>query len=208
MSERATPVSRPVLVVDDDENYCQFVTRLLERAGYTTEARRTGEEALAAARAQRPALVILDIKLPGLSGYEVCRELKDAFGSGIPVIFVTGVRTEPFDRAAGLLLGADDYIVKPFEAGEFLARVRRLLSPTAALVWLPEGSAAALTRREREVLLLLAEGLDQAAIAERLVISPTTVSTHLQHVLEKLGVHSRAQAVAFAHRVGLASLAD
>ena len=137
MSERATPVSRPVLVVDDDENYCQFVTRLLARAGYTTEARRTGEEALAAARAQRPALVILDIKLPGLSGYEVCRELKDAFGSGIPVIFVTGVRTEPFDRAAGLLMGADDYIVKPFEAGEFLARVRRLLSPTAALVWSP-----------------------------------------------------------------------
>jgi DNA-binding NarL/FixJ family response regulator len=198
-------LSTSVLVVDDDEGYLQLVTSVLERAGYTTVTFASGEEALAAARTERPALAILDVKLPDVSGYEVCRALKDTFGSGLPVIFVSGVRTEPFDKAAGLLLGAEDYIAKPFEAGEFLARVRRLLSPKAALQS-PDGSAAALTPREREVLLLLAEGLDQAEIAERLVISPTTVSTHLQHILEKLGVHSRAQAVALAHRVGLTSL--
>jgi two-component system nitrate/nitrite response regulator NarL len=194
-----------VLVVEDDESQRQLITSLLERAGYTTVTRQTGEDALLAARAEPPALVILDVKLPGLSGYGVCRELKDAFGSGLPVIFVSGVRTEPFDRAAGLLVGADDYIVKPFDPDEFLARVRRHLSPTNAVGRPAEASASVLTPRELEVLRLLADGLDQADIAERLVISPKTVATHIQHILEKLGVHSRAQAVAVAHQTGLGS---
>ncbi|HSE81557.1 MAG TPA: response regulator transcription factor [Gaiellaceae bacterium] len=124
------------------------------------------------------------------------------FGKSLPVFFLSGIRVEPFDRAAGLLVGADDYIVKPFDPDEFLARVRRHLAPKARRSE-AQPTANGLTAREHEVLRLLAEGLNQTEIAERLVISPKTVATHIQHVLEKLGVHSRAQAVAAAHRRGL-----
>ena len=194
--------SRTVFVVDDDENERQLVISLLERAGYETMGFETGEDALLAVATEPPALVILDVKLPGISGYEVCREFKDAFGRSLPVIFVSGIRVEPFDRAAGLLVGADDYVVKPFDPDEFLARVRKHLAPRARVTEVLL-TADVLTPRELEVLRLLADGLTQADIAERLVISPKTVATHIQHVLEKLGVHSRAQAVAAAHRYGL-----
>jgi DNA-binding NarL/FixJ family response regulator len=194
-------LSGKVLVVDDDANLRELVTGLLERAGYATLGFESGEEVLAFPMG-RPALVILDVKLPGLSGYEVCRELKDMFGSDLPVLLVSAVRIEPFDRAAGLLIGADDYMVKPLDPDELIARVRRHLAPRPRA---PEEQPGAelLTPRELEVLRLLAGGLDQLEIAERLVISPKTVSTHIQHVLVKLGVHSRAQAVAAAHRLGL-----
>lgn len=195
-------LSGTVFVIEDDENERQLVMTLLERAGYAAIGFETGEDALLALVTQSPALVILDVKLPGVSGYEVCRQLKDAFGSSLPVLFVSGVRVEPFDRAAGLLVGADDYVVKPFEPGEFLARVRRHVAPRARLQ-AGRPTSNGLTPRELEVLHLLADGLNQAKIAEQLVISPKTVATHIQHVLEKLDVHSRAQAVAAAHRYGL-----
>ncbi len=195
-------LSGKVLVVDDDENLRELVTTLLERAGYPTLGFESGEEILAFPMG-RPALVILDVRLPGLSGYEVCRELKDLFGSSLPVLLVSAVRIEAFDRAAGLLIGADDYMVKPLDPDELIARVRRYLAPH------PRGTEAdagveLLTPRELEVLRLLAGGMDQREIAQRLVISPKTVATHIQHILAKLGVHSRAQAVAAAHRHGLA----
>src|SRR5947199_241905 len=79
----------------------------------------------AAARTARPAVVLLDISLPDVSGFEVCRELRDEFGDDLPIIFVSGERVEAVDRAVGLLLGADDYVVKPFDLDELLARVRR-----------------------------------------------------------------------------------
>lgn len=87
-----------------------------------------------------------------MAGYEVCRELKDAYGEGFPVIFVSGVRTEPFDRAAGLLVGADDYLVKPFEVDEFMARIRKHLAPEPIAAPQAETMTASLTPREREVL--------------------------------------------------------
>lgn len=189
-----------VLVVEDDANLRELVRSLLERAGYATLGFASGEDVLAAV--ERPALVILDVRLPGLSGYEVCRELKDKFGTSLPVLLVSAVRTEAFDRAAGLLIGADDYMVKPLDPDELIARVRRHLAPQKRATEAPPG-VVLLTPREREVLQLLAGGMDQREIAERLVISSKTVSTHIQHILVKLGVHSRAQAVAAAHRYGL-----
>ena len=201
MTKLAT-LSGSVLLVDDDELYLELVSTTLERAGYRISLARSGEEALALSRSERPAIVVLDVKLPGVSGYEVCRQLKDAFGDGLPVVFVSGVRTEAFDRAAGLLVGADDYLVKPFEVDEFMARIRKHLAPGPGATQV-ETPASALTPREREVLGLLADGLDQGEIADRLVISSKTVSTHIQHILEKLGVHSRAQAVSVAYNEGL-----
>jgi two-component system, NarL family, nitrate/nitrite response regulator NarL len=187
-----------ILIVDDDRHSRALISRVLRRAGYSTYEAKAGEEALAAAKRARPALVIVEALLPGMSGYEVCRELKDEFGEALPIVFVSGNRTEPGDRVAGLLLGGDDYVVKPFDPDELLARVRRLL-PTP----LDDGRTAhKLTARELHVLSLLVDGLTQSEIAEKLFISPKTVGKHIEHILAKLGVHSRAQAVALAVRNG------
>src|SRR5439155_10679295 len=143
----------------------------------------SGGEALAAARTARPALVLLDISLPDVSGFEVCRELRDEFGDDLPIIFVSGERVEAVDRAVGLLLGADDYVVKPFDPDELLARVRRSID-RVELGNRRNGerlrSAFDLTDRERDVVMRLADGLGQNAIAAELVISPKTVATHIQ----------------------------
>ena len=115
-------------------------------------------------------------------------------------MFVSGERVEPCDRVAGLLLGADDYVVKPFAPDELIARVRRLVVRSASDE--PGALRSKLTRREQEVLQLLASGLTQPEIARELVISSSTVASHIEHILDKLGVHSRAQAVALALRSG------
>jgi DNA-binding NarL/FixJ family response regulator len=160
----------------------------------------TGAEALAISQDHPPALVVLDVNLPDISGYEVCRELRDAFGDQLPILFLSGARTESYDRVGGLLLGADDYVVKPFAPDELLARVRRLLTRATSATATPDFD---LTGRERQVLALLATGQTQAGIAQELVLSEATIATHIQHILRKVGVHSRAEAVAFAHRHGI-----
>src|SRR5215217_7545551 len=191
---------RRILVVDDDDGFNTFVASVLERAGFEHEEVADGEEALASVHAARPALVILDVSLPRISGYELCRELRDWYGEELPIIFVSGVRTASMDRVSGLLVGADDYLVKPFEPDELLARIRRLLrknsahNPPSGRPARTEALRAELTARELEVLELLAEGLTQDVIGRELVISPRTVGTHIQNLLGKLGVHSRAHA--------------
>ena len=195
-----------ILIVDDDANYRAFVSSILGRVGYVTREASSGEEALSSVRDGRPSCVLLDVLLPGVTGYAVCRELRDEYGEALPIIFVTGERTEAGDRVAGLLLGADDYVVKPFDPDELLARVRRSID-RVELGRRRNGdqlrSAFDLTDRERDVVVRLADGLGQNAIAAELVISPKTVATHIQRILTKLGVHSRAEAVAVAYREGL-----
>jgi DNA-binding NarL/FixJ family response regulator len=189
-----------ILVVDDDPGSRLLMSSLLAQAGFSTAEARTGEEAVEWTRRSRPDLVLLDVRLPGLSGYEICRQLRDEFRDEVEIIFVSGERTEALDRAAGLLVGADDYVVKPFSPDELLARVRARIgrSRRAAV-----SNGAVLTRRELQVLRLLADGLGQKEIAAELVISSKTVGAHIQHILGKLEVHSRAQAVAQAYRQGL-----
>jgi DNA-binding NarL/FixJ family response regulator len=199
-----TPTCGPILVVDDDPAFRELVATLLGRVGPPILEAATGEEALEAARSERPSLVLLDVDVPGISGYEVCRELREAYGHQLPIVFVSGRRTEQLDRVGGLLHGADDYLVKPLAADELLARVRRHLVRSQPARPVEDGVASSLTEREGEILRLLADGLDQRAIADVLVISPKTVATHIQRVLGKIGVKSRAQAVAYAHRHGLA----
>jgi DNA-binding NarL/FixJ family response regulator len=194
-----------ILLVDDDAAFREFVRSLLSRIGYDVVETGEGDEALEVARAERPSLVLLDVDVPGISGYEVCRALRDMYGEDLPIIFVSGRRTEQLDLVGGLLIGADDYVVKPFETAELLARVRRHLSRGPRN--LNGSNGAGLTPREQEILELLAAGLAQRAIAEQLVISPKTVATHIQRILGKLGVRSRAQAVAYAHRNGLVDAA-
>ena len=197
-----------ILVADADEAYREQIKLLVARIGCATVDAADGRQALEVAHEYRPALILLEVNLLGVSGYEVCHELRGAFDRDVSIIFVSGARTEPYDRVAGLLLGADDYIVKPFDEGELLARIRSSLRHFEAVTRANGGSLstiALLTARELEVLRLLAHGLTQSDIADRLVISPKTVGTHIQRTLGKLGVHSRVQAVALAHEYGLAN---
>jgi DNA-binding NarL/FixJ family response regulator len=205
MSAAASNVTH-ILVVDDDEAFRALMRTVLERAGFEVHEAADGDEAVAAAQLARPSLVLLDVGLPGIGGYEVLRELHDLIGEDLPVIFVSGDRGDRRDVVAGLLLGADDYVVKPVLPDELLARVRRSLrrhSARTVSANSAEPALAALTARETEVLALLAGGLTQAEIAARLVLSPRTVGTHIQHILSKLDVHNRAQAVGVALRNGL-----
>jgi DNA-binding NarL/FixJ family response regulator len=189
-----------VLIVALDDAVREMATRLFRRAGYTTSAVTTGEEALAAARADRPSLVILELELGDMSGFEVCHELRDhGAAQDLPIIIVSGDRTESSDKVAGLLIGADDYLAKPFDPDELLVRARRILNRAP----IPPPTDNPLTGREVQVMQLLADGMSQDAIAKELFISPKTVATHIQRIITKLGVHSRTQAVALAYRDGL-----
>jgi DNA-binding NarL/FixJ family response regulator len=185
-----------VLIADEDPASRDHLARVLEAAGYEIMQVASGEEVLEAVREVRPSIVLLEIPLGGLSGYEVCRALR-AEASEMPIVFVSGSRTESYDRVAGLLVGADDYIVKPYAPDELLTRVRHLVRRSQPSV---PSITARLTSREREVLLLLADGLRQDDIAERLFISRKTVGTHVANILRKLGVRSQTQAVAVAFR--------
>jgi DNA-binding NarL/FixJ family response regulator len=186
-----------ILVADGDEESRQELAMLLDAAGYDVLEAERGDEAIAVARDGDPSVAILEIPLDVLSGYEVCRALKSRRESVVSVLFLSGNRTESYDRVAGLLVGADDYLVKPYAPDELLARVRRLVSRARPLA---SSAREKLTRRESDVLRLLAQGLTQDEIAGRLGISPKTVGSHIEHVLRKLDVHSRAQAVALAFR--------
>ena len=152
MTEKNLDAGRLVLVVDRHAAARHQVAGLLERIGYETRQAQNGREALEAASQVQPALVVLEVNLTEVGGYEVCRRLRERFGDDIAIIFLSGQRTEPYDRVAGLLLGADDYIVKPFDEGELLARVRSVLRRHSAAA--PNGTGgtdsvrALLTTRE------------------------------------------------------------
>jgi DNA-binding response OmpR family regulator len=184
-----------VLVVDDDPVICDLVAATLTEHGFPTRRASDAREALYLVDREIPDVVVLDVHLPDISGYQVCRRLRDDHGDSVGIILISGERKESMDRAAGLLLGADDYMVKPFVLDELLARVQRLARrsrPIARTV------VAGLTRRELEILRLLACGMDHVDIARDLVITAKTVEKHIEHILLKLGVHSRAQAIALA----------
>jgi DNA-binding NarL/FixJ family response regulator len=191
-----------VLVADGDGNSRRDLTSLLESAGYEVTSVTSGTRALQAAGEIDPSIVLLEIPLGDLSGYEVCRTLR-AQAPGLPIVFVSGARTESYDRVAGLLLGADDYVVKPYAPDELLIRIRNLIRRTA-----PSTRAAAtrLTKREHEVLQLLTDGFRPDQIAERLFITRRTVGTHVENILRKLDVQTQAQAVALAFREELVEL--
>jgi DNA-binding response OmpR family regulator len=190
----------PLLVVDDDAPMRELISTLMERAGFACRAAASAEDAVEIFERDRPSLAILDIDLKGeRSGYELLHELR-ARWSELPVIFLSGVRAEPSDRVTGLLLGADDYIAKPFNPDELIARVRRLTRKS-------EPYPVELTHRQREVLGLLAGGMGQSKIARTLSLAPSTVASHIEGILRQLNACSRAEAVAIAHQRGLTNMA-
>lgn len=199
-----TPNCGTILVAREDEIARARLCRLLQAEGYATVEAASGEQALLEVENGRPALVILSVLLPGICGYDVCRQLRRRFGESIAIIFVSAARVATMDRVAGLLVGADDYIVEPYAEDELLARVWRACARIEALASREADAVTVqLTPREQEILGLLATGLPPKVVATQLSISPKTVETHIQRILLKLDVHSRREAVAHAYRLGL-----
>lgn len=121
----STPPTRgPILVVDDDKKTASLVQVYLEREGFETLLAHDGGKALDLTRRHSPILIILDLMLPVVDGWDVCRELRKSFD--VPIIMLTA-RGEEADRISGLTLGADDYVVKPFSPSELVARVKAVL---------------------------------------------------------------------------------
>ncbi len=119
--------SQTILVVDDDPNIVRLIRSYLEQAGYHVEQAADGDGAVAAVRRVRPALVILDLGLPGKDGIEVTRTLRaDALLAATPILMLTA-RIDDVDRILGLEMGADDYVTKPFNPREVLARIKAIL---------------------------------------------------------------------------------
>ncbi len=113
-----------ILIVDDDTNICELLRLYIEKEGYSTVIANDGAQALEIFNKEQPNLILLDIMLPKLDGWQVCREIRKT--SDCPIIMLTA-KGEVFDKILGLELGADDYVVKPFEAKEVIARIRAVL---------------------------------------------------------------------------------
>ena len=113
-----------ILVVDDDRHIAELISLYLEKDGYETQEVYDGKEVLQMAETMLPDLIMLDIMLPGMDGYQVCTEIRKS--SNVPIIMLTA-KGETFDKVLGLELGADDYIVKPFDPKELVARVKAVL---------------------------------------------------------------------------------
>ena len=209
-----TPQAR-ILVVDDEPDIVALVVYHLAKDGYRVSSAASGTEALATARRERPALIVLDLMLPGLSGFEVLEQLRaDADTASIAVLLLTARKEEP-DRIKGLSLGADDYLTKPFSPQELVLRVRAILRRSAAAPVAGDlltigalsidraahtvavrGAEVELTPTEYKLLLLLAERRGRVQGRAQLLehvweaapdIQTRTVDMHVQRLRAKLG---------------------
>lgn len=231
MSGAAVPRLR-VVVADDEELVRSGIAMVLAAqpdiviVGEAAD----GSTAVQTARRLLPDVVVMDVRMPGTDGIEATRTITDeAFsqtaGRAVPVLVLTTFADDDAVHDA-LRAGASGYLLKSAAPRDLAAAVREVaagnawLDPPVARALLadygsrsarsapPHSAVRCLTPREREVLVLLAHGLDSTAIAAHLVLSDATVKTHLGRVLVKLGVHDRAQAVAAAYRLGLVDPQD
>ena len=133
-----------ILIVDDDENIAELISLYLTKECFDTKMVYNGEDALRAFDTYQPNLILLDLMLPGIDGYQVCREVRAK--SSTPIIMLSA-KGEVFDKVLGLELGADDYIMKPFDSKELVARIRAVLRRYQLAK--PEAAAAQSASRER-----------------------------------------------------------
>ena len=208
-------MTKPVLIVEDDPDIAEGLRYNLEREGLETRVALTGEQGLTAALDPKgaPALVILDLMLPGMSGTELCRRLRrEPATRRTPIIMLTA-RTSEADRVAGLDLGADDYISKPFSVRELMARVRAVLrraDESASARYedsrlsidfedmrvVCDGAGVKLTRKEFSLLTTLARGAGRVATRQQLLDNvwgydyygdTRTLDVHIRRLRQKLG---------------------
>ncbi len=204
-----------LLIVDDEQDVVDLLVYNLQRAGYKTVTARDGAAALDKARDLMPALIILDLMLPGMEGTEVCKRLRaDSKTAGIPVIMLTA-KAEEVDRIVGLELGADDYVTKPFSPRELTLRVKSVLrrakgdgEPAEVLkfgdlvVDIAKHTASLkdkdldLTATEFKLLTTMMERRGRVQTRDRLLtdvwgyegdVDTRTVDTHMRRLREKLG---------------------
>jgi two-component system, OmpR family, phosphate regulon response regulator PhoB len=205
-----------ILVVDDEADIVALVAYHLAKAGYRVSTASSGPDALDAARRERPALVVLDLMLPGLSGYDVLEQLRAGETTRDVAVLMLTARREEHDRIRGLSLGADDYLTKPFSPQELVLRVAAILRrigaagaatsdklvvgaleiDTAAHVVRVDGNAVELTPTEFKLLLTLAERRGRVQARTHLLqtvwdaapdIQTRTVDMHVQRLRAKLG---------------------
>jgi DNA-binding NarL/FixJ family response regulator len=209
-----------ILVVDDDHTLCMALTRYLEKRGYGVQSATSGTDALTLFEQDPPDLVVSDVMMPEMDGFEFCRHLRASrAGQLVPFIFLSS-KSEVEDRIQGHAIGADDYLTKPFEPRELLAKIEAQLErsrrihreivrlmqtagygtdahpPSAAPIPLP------LTPAEEKVFWEVIQGYTNKQIGDRLFVSPRTVQTHLSNILGKLNLDNRAQLVRFAFEGG------
>ena len=204
-----------ILIVDDEPDVVDLLVFNLQKAGFKTLTARDGSMALQKARNELPALIVLDLMLPGLDGTEVCRQLKaDPKTATIPIIMLTA-KAEEVDRIVGLELGADDYVTKPFSPRELALRVKTILRRTAGLAEPTEilkhadlvvdlakhvatfkGKRIDLTATEFKLLTMLLERRGRVQTRDALLtevwgyegdVDTRTVDTHVRRLREKLG---------------------
>ncbi|MEX0267690.1 response regulator transcription factor [Leptolyngbyaceae cyanobacterium UHCC 1019] len=206
-----------VLVVDDDTTLRMALTRYLEKRSYLVQSVGSATEALSAVEADPPDLIVSDVMMPEMDGFEFCRRLRATrAGQLVPFIFLSS-KGEVEARIQGHSMGADDYLMKPFEPLELLAKIeaqlersRRVhseivrlmqkseLEPSTSLV----PPALPLTPAEEKVFWEVVQGLTNKQIGDRLFVSPRTVQTHLSNILNKLDLENRSQLVRFAFERG------
>jgi DNA-binding response OmpR family regulator len=208
-----------ILIVEDEEPIVEILSQALKRSGYEVSSAMDGDEGLARACAELPDLVLLDLMLPMMDGWEVCRRLKaNAATAAIPVIMLTARRDER-DAIEGLSIGADDYVRKPFSLNELMARIAARLRPAAAqeeaqqcenlridpehgLVWI-NGSELILSPTEFRILELLARYPNIPINRERLLNrlwgleggDSRTLDTHVSRLRRKLSAFEDAPSI-------------
>ncbi len=207
-----------ILVADDDLGTRLSISDYLEASGYSIISAENGKEALGMVEAYQPHLIVTDITMPQMDGYELIRQVRRRPSLRLlPVVFLTG-RTDPKERVLGYQLGCDIYLAKPFELSELGAVVRNLLERSQMIEseWrsrmqtggVNEASAQAsiytptiildLTGREKEVLYFLSEGLSNNQIGDKLHLSPRTIEKHVSSLFRKTDTSNRAELVRFA----------
>jgi len=206
---------KTILIVDDDLTLRKTLTRYLESHGYGVRCVSSGCDGLIMLREDTPDLIISDILMPGMSGLEFCRQVRELpSGILIPFIFLSG-RGELDERIEGYQSGADDYLVKPFNFRELVARIHTQLHRAerieAELEHLRQQLESArlqtpvplpLTPAEEKIFYEVIQGYTNKQIGDRLFISPRTVQTHLSNILGKLDLANRSQLVRFAFEHG------
>jgi DNA-binding NarL/FixJ family response regulator len=194
-----------LLVVDDEPNLLRAVAAMLRAEGYEVTTARSGRDALMHVAKSVPDLVVSDIRMPGMDGYQLARSLRDSPRTSlVPIVFLTA-KGETEDRVEGFRTGVDAYITKPFEPEELLAVIRNILNRVerthaqiARLVGAEDEKPALvrdeeLTEAEWRVAEAVARGLSNKEIAAELSISVRTVENHISHVLSKKGFSNRVE---------------
>ncbi len=199
-----------ILLVDDNP---KFLEDVLPFYGYEVKCAHNGVECLEILNSDELFdLVLLDIMMPQMDGWETLKNIrKTPICKDIPVIMLTAVN-EDQKMVTGLKIGADDYIVKPFVLPNLLARIEAVLRRSRTTQNKSQKSNVtinqinqfnSLTRREKDVLLLVTQGENNKSIAEKLVVSEITVKSHLNNIFKKLNVSNRTQAVLLAMQMNL-----